>query len=95
MNFEEFVRWLERLVVQGRLTPEQMEDLETQRRRFDDERRMLETEFHGRVVGFCASERVVDETMVGLLNQVLDRYQGRYQVYFEAVAARAIRPEAG
>jgi hypothetical protein len=93
MTFSELVEWLQSLVGQGRLTVRQMDDLVAQRRLFDAERQLIEVEYRGLVVGYCANERLIDETVVGLLDRIVDIYRGRYQVYFEPVGVASLGRE--
>jgi hypothetical protein len=62
-----------------------------QRARFDEERGRIEAEFVGRVVGFVADERVVSDRVSTLLDDVLERYGGARQVYFEPIHLRGNR----
>ena len=90
MNFDEFTQWTRALTVEGRLSPEQADDVLQQRRRFDNQRQMIENEFPGRVVGFVADELVADDEAPAMLDRVMERFGLERQLYFEWIGERIL-----
>lgn len=84
MDSEEFVAWVQSLVQQGRLNPEGANDVLEQRRLFDQQRSIIETEFNGSVVGIVAGEQIVRQTTTELLDFAAASFEGRL-VYFEPI----------
>jgi hypothetical protein len=68
------------------MTYDQAGDLRAQRERFDKDRKMIEQEFPGRVVGFVADELVSNDRTDLLIYEVIERYGGARQLYFERVS---------
>jgi hypothetical protein len=85
MDAEEFRNWITTLEAEGRLTAAQSEDLLSQRGRFDQRRRMIEQEFRGRVVGYIADELIARDRADLLVTEVIGRYGGNRQLYFECI----------
>lgn len=89
MTLAEFVEWIQRLASEDRLTQAQADDIIEQRRMFDEHRQMLEAEYRGLVVGYCARERLVGESVTGVLDHARETFKRRRLVYFEVVGPAA------
>ena len=89
MNEQEFLNWLEALLGERRLTPEQTDDLRRQRELFDAERQVIEAEFQGRAVGYIADEQWVQDCVPDLLDRAVRVFGGSRQLYFEPIGYTA------
>jgi hypothetical protein len=95
LDSDEFAIWTETLVAEGRLTPEQGEDVRHQRMLFDEQRLLIEDEWPGRVTGFVAGQLLVANDIATLLEGAAERHGVERQVYFESIGIRLAEPEEG
>ncbi len=84
MTDTEFRDWLQTLVLEGQVTPEQRNDLLEQKGYFDRHRTEIEQQYHQRVVGYVNGTRDIGSTVHEILNRAKERYPGR-MVYFEPI----------
>jgi len=84
MTDAEFAQWLDAEVVAGRMDPLQREELLGQKGQFDQERRRIERQHQGRVVGYAGGQEFVADGVHELLRQVRSVTPDRL-VYFEPV----------
>jgi hypothetical protein len=87
MSFEEFAAWLRQELRERRLSENQVSDLLAQRLLFDKERGLIETEFHYKVVGYIANERLVTDSTTALLEGAARAHPNR-MLYFEPIGFR-------
>jgi hypothetical protein len=87
VTFEEFVAWLGQEFLQGRLQEYQVGDLLVQRRLFDENRSVLESEFRNRAVGYVANERQIADSVGPLLDLAAEAFPSR-MLYFEPIGYR-------
>ena len=89
MDYGEFQRWLELLLEEGRLLPEQVSGLLRQRRLFDEHREDIEKQYSSVavVVGFMRDEQVVSHSVPSLLEEA-EKIDRNGTVYFEPVGYR-------
>jgi hypothetical protein len=71
-------------MIEGRLAEYQVADLLAQRRLFDDNRRLIESEFRLKAVGYVASERRAADSVRALLDVAARLFPGR-MLYFETI----------
>jgi hypothetical protein len=80
----EFRDMLEQDVREGRMTPQQRDDLLEQKSYFDQHRAEIEQQHPHRVVGYVNGTREVGSTVHEVLNKARERFPGR-MVYLEPV----------
>ena len=83
MNIEELIAWLREEQQARRLSAFQADEVIAQRRQFDQDRKWLGSEFDGKVVGYVADNRIVEDSVTLLLARARE-YEG-HMMYFEPV----------
>jgi hypothetical protein len=84
MTHEEFVDWLRDEVRNERMSESEMDDLLRQKRLFDGERSIIESEYYRRVVGYVAGYRRVANGIHELIDAAKAQFPDN-MIYFEPV----------
>jgi hypothetical protein len=84
MTDTEFRDWPCNLVLEGRVTAEQRDDLLAQKDRFDQHRAEIEKQCPRRVVGYVNGAREVASAVHEILSKANAQFPGR-MVYFEPI----------
>jgi hypothetical protein len=86
VSFEELATWLGQELREARLEEYQVADLLAQRLLFDRNRRMIESEFRLKAVGYVANDLQIGDSVSALLDQA-KRFPDR-MLYFETIGYR-------
>jgi hypothetical protein len=84
MTHQEFFDWLVDEEINGRISPQQREELMNQKNRFESDRAYIEANFPGRVVGYAGNQRFDGDSVHDLLENV-QRTQPHRLTYFEPI----------
>jgi hypothetical protein len=87
MEYQDYARWLDELVEQGRLPPEDREAFLEQRQLFDEAREQIESDYMGLVVGFHRHELVSASSRAELFASTIEVSDA--VLYYEAVPQRS------